>query len=133
LLLGERLGRELPVLTIVAWAFVFASVAWVIVQPVWSFPTDLSGAAWTELLWIGIGGTALPFLAQFAAVRRIAAGIAGVVASMEPVVAAVAAWVWLDQVLTGAQMVGGLMVVGAVAVIQRWGVAEIEVPLEAAR
>ncbi|MGI9646977.1 MAG: EamA family transporter, partial [Acidimicrobiia bacterium] len=82
------------------------------------------------LVWVGIGGTALPFLAQFAALRRVAAGIVGVVATAEPVIAAGAAWVILDQSLTALQIVGGLIVVLAVAAVHRWGAADVDQPLD---
>ena len=103
---------------------------WLLVLPVWSFPTDLSGTVWGQLVWIGTAGTALPFLAQFAALRRVASGIVGVVATAEPVIAAGAAWIILDQSLSSIQMAGGLIVVVAVAAVHRWSVVEVEQPLD---
>jgi drug/metabolite transporter (DMT)-like permease len=129
-LLGEHLGKTLPALTMITWGFVFASLFWLLVLPVWSFPSGLSGSVWVKLVWVGIGGTALPFLAQFAALRRVASGIVGVVATAEPVVAAAAAWVILDQSLTAVQIAGGLIVVLAVAAVHRWSVVDVEQPLD---
>lgn len=129
-LLGEHLGKTLPALTMITWGFVFASLFWLLVLPVWSFPPGLSGSVWAKLVWVGIGGTALPFLAQFAALRRVAAGIVGVVATAEPVVAAAAAWIILDQSLTPLQITGGLIVVLAVAAVHRWSVVDVEQPLD---
>ncbi len=129
-LLGEHLGRSLPALTVITWGFVFASVFWIIVQPLWSFPTDLSGKVTAELVWLGIGGTALPFIAQFAALRRLASGVVGVIATAEPVIAAATAWVLLDQSLSPVQIVGGLMVVVAVGVVHRWGGVVADRPLD---
>ena len=129
-LLGEHLGKTLPALTMITWGFVFASLFWLLVLPVWSFPSDLSGSVWTRLVWVGIAGTALPFLAQFAALRRVASGIVGVVATAEPVIAAAAAWVILDQNLTVVQVAGGLIVVLAVAAVHRWSVVDVEQPLD---
>ncbi len=129
-LIGEHLGKTLAAVTMIGWGFVFASVFWLVVLPPWTFPTDLSGAAWAELVWIGVGGTAVPFIAQFAALRRIASGIAGVVATAEPVVAAAAGWVLLDQRLSVLQITGGLVVVAAVAALHRWNATESERPLD---
>lgn len=131
-LIGERLGKTLPAVTIITWGFVFASVFWIAVLPVWSFPTDLSSGAWVQLVWVGVGGTAIPFIAQFAALKRVAAGSVGVVATTEPVVAATAAWFLLDQGLEPWQIIGGLIVVGAVAAVHRWNVAEVDRPLDGA-
>ena len=114
----------------ITWGFVFASIFWLLVLPVWSFPADVSGTVWLKLVWVGIGGTALPFLAQFAALRRVAAGIVGVVATAEPVIAAAAAWIILDQSLTPLQIIGGLIVVLAVAAVHRFSVVDVEQPLD---
>jgi drug/metabolite transporter (DMT)-like permease len=133
LILGERLSHRYPILTVMTWGFIFASVVWIVVQPLWTFPTDLSGRAWVELLWVGLIGTALPFFASFGALQRVAPGIVGVIATTEPVFAAAAAWVLLDQRLSVIQIIGALLVLVAVASIQRWGIAEVEAPFEAAR
>ncbi|MEA2024967.1 MAG: EamA family transporter [Actinomycetota bacterium] len=126
LIFGEYLGRSHPAITIVTWGFVFASIIWIFVQPLWTFPTDLSAKVWVELLWVGIIGTALPFLFGFSALRRAASGIVGVISTTEPVFAATAAWVLLGQYLSVIQMVGGAMVLGAAAVIQRWGATDVK-------
>jgi drug/metabolite transporter (DMT)-like permease len=133
LLLGEHLGRTLPAATVMAWGFIFASLLWLIVQPLWTFPTDLSSTVWLELIWVGIAGTAIPFIAEVGALQRVAAGIVGVIATTEPVIGAAAAWVLLEQHLSPIQILGAVMVVAAVASVQRWGIPEAEVPYEATR
>ena len=133
LLLGEYLGRKLPAATVMAWGFIFASLFWLVAQPLWTFPSDLSSKVWLELIWVGIAGTAIPFIAELGALRRVAAGIVGVIATTEPVIGAAAAWVLLEQRLSPVQILGAVMVVGAVASVQRWGIPEAEVPYEASR
>ncbi len=133
LILGEYLGRQYPSITIVTWGFVFAAIIWMVVLPLWTFPTDLSGKVWAELLWVGIMGTALPFLFEVSALKRASSGIVGVIATTEPVFAAAVAWVLLDQYLSPVQFVGGGMVLAAAVAIQRWGTADVEGPLEPAR
>jgi drug/metabolite transporter (DMT)-like permease len=133
LLLGESLARRLSPVTVLTYGFLVAGGVWIIAQPPWLFPTDISTKAWVELLWVGLGGTMIPFLATVAAVRRASAGVVGVVTSFEPVVAAVTAWFFLSQSLVAVQIVGGLLVVAAVAFVQRRGVAEVEVPFDSVR
>jgi len=133
LVFGEHLGRRYPSMTIVTWGFIFASMIWMVFQPLWVFPTDLAGIVWVELVWVGIMGTALPFLFEVSALRRASSGIVGVIATTEPVFAATVAWVWLGQHLSPVQIFGGAMVLGAAAAIQRWGAADVEGPLEPAR
>lgn len=132
LLLGERLGSRAPAVTVVTWGFVAAAVVWLIVLPVWWFP-PVDAASWARLAWVGVAGTALPFLAELAALRRLASGLVGVVATSEPAIGAGTAWLLLGQALSPAQVVGMFLVMGAVASIQRWGLPAVEVPLDAAR
>ena len=133
LILGERLSHRFSIITVLTWGFVFASLIWLIVQPLWSFPTGLSGKVWAQLLWVGLIGTTVPFFASFAALQRVASGVVGVIATTEPVFAAAGAWVLLSQQLAPVQIVGGLLVLAAVASIQRWGIPDVEAPFEAAR
>ncbi len=133
LLIGEHLGSKLPATTVMAWGFFWASVFWAVAQPWWGFPTDLGGGVWFKLVWVGIAGTAIPFLLELSALQRAPSGVIGVVATAEPVIGAGAAWIMLSQALSPPQIVGGLMVVIAVASIQRWGLPDHEIPYEAAR
>ena len=133
LLMGENLTRRLSPVTLLTYGFLVAGAIWLVAQPLWTFPTDISPKAWIELLWVGLGGTMIPFLATVAAVRRASAGVVGVVTSIEPVVAAVTAWLFLSQSLVAVQIVGGLLVVAAVAFVQQRGVAEVEVPFDSVR
>lgn len=133
LLMGESLTKRLSPVTLLTYGFMVAAGFWAIAQPLWQFPTDLSTKAWVELLWVGVGGTMIPFLATMAALRRASAAVVGVVASFEPVIAAVSAWWFLSQSLAPVQVIGGLFVVAAVAFVQRFGVAEVEVPLDSVR
>ena len=133
LLVGEHLTKRLSPVTLLTYGFLVAAAFWAIAQPLWDFPTDLSTRAWIGLVWVGVGGTMIPFLATMAALKRASAGVVGVVASIVPVVAAVSAWLFLSQSLLAVQIVGGLFVVAAVAVVQRWGVAELEGPLDSVR
>jgi len=133
LLMGEHLTQRLSPVTLLTYGFLGAALFWAVAQPLWAFPMDLSTKAWLELLWVGVGGTMVPFLATMAALKRASAGVVGVIASIEPVIAAVTAWLFLAQSLAAVQVAGGLFVVGAVAVVQRWGVADMETPLDSVR
>jgi inner membrane transporter RhtA len=124
LLLGEHFAGAHDPIHVAVWGFGFASVIWLVALPLWSFPTAISGAAWRDLAIIGIVGTAIPFVVEFAALRLIVASIVGVIATAEPVVAAVAAVILLDQHLELVQWFGVVIVVVAVAAVQRWGLKD---------
>ncbi|MGH8934685.1 MAG: EamA family transporter [Acidimicrobiia bacterium] len=118
---GERLGRRLSAPAVMAGAFLAAAAAWAVVLPWWEFP-PVSGRVGLELLWVGVM-TAVAFLAALAALRRAPAGMVGVVTTAEPFVAGLSAWVVLGQTLLPIQILGGLLILGAVVAAQRWGQA----------
>lgn len=124
LLYGEYLGKTYKPVHIATWGFIFASLFWVVVLPLWTFPTAIGAGAWIDLVIIGVLGTAVPFIAEFAALRLIQSGIVGVIATAEPAISAVAAVIMLGQALDPVQWVGVAVVVTAVATVQRWGLAD---------
>jgi drug/metabolite transporter (DMT)-like permease len=133
LVIGEHLGRRMRPSGAMAWGFGIAALLWAFIQPPWSFPTDLSQKVWAELIWLGVLGTAIPFMMELAAIGRASAAPVGVIATAEPVIGTIAAWLLLDQTMEVVQIGGMMLVVVAVAAAQRWGAAAIEVPLDAAR
>jgi len=90
------------------------------VRPPWTFPFAIFDDAEHILLGLGVGvlGTLVPFVLIVSALRHISAARAGVVATLEPVVASVVAWPVHDQVLAAPQIAGILVVVAAVAWVQ---------------
>lgn len=116
LILGERLGTRMPEITVATYGFGFSAVIWLIALPPASPPSGT--AVWLSLVWVGVAGTAVPFLLEIVALRRADPGRVGVVATAEPVVAGLTAWTALGQRLVPVQLLGmGLTVLG-VAIIQ---------------
>ena len=125
-----REGRDAP--SLLAWGFLFAGVFWAIVQPWWSFPAGMVGArasllgrldgvsvpVWLLLLGVVVLGTIVPFVMILSALHHLSPTRVVIVAMLEPVLAALAAFAWLEESLTAEQIVGGLLVLGAVALAQ---------------
>lgn len=121
-LMGERLVVRRDPISVVCLGLGFASLLWAFVMPWWSFPLDaLSveavlphgiGAApvWALAAWTIVLGTIAPFVLSIAALRHLPATTVGIVATFEPVAAAVVAWAWLGEALVAVQIVGGLVV-----------------------
>jgi drug/metabolite transporter (DMT)-like permease len=120
LVTSERATRRHPPLTVLAWGLGFASLFWIVIQPPWTFP--FADFATPSHLALGVGvavvGTLIPFIFMVSALRHIPAPRAGVVATLEPVLAAVIAWVVHDEALAAVQIAGGLVVVAAVIWVQ---------------
>jgi drug/metabolite transporter (DMT)-like permease len=130
-LVGQRSMAGGDPLTVSFWMLAVAAAFWSVAQPWWHFDpavlaqrTSLLGAfdattvpVWVPLAWVVALGTLVPYALEVTAMRHLPATTCGIVGTIEPVVAAVAAWLWLDEVLGTAQVVGGLLVlVGVVAV-----------------
>ena len=117
---SERAGHRLEPVTTLFWVFGFATVFWALVTPWWSFPWDGLGPA--ENLLYGaaliVAGTLVPFICIVASLRHIPAPRAAVVATLEPALAGVFAWILLDEELAAVQIAGGAVVLTAVAWVQ---------------
>ena len=117
---SERAGHRHEPVTTLVWAFAFASVFWAVVTPWWSFPFDelRSGEALVLAAGVIVVGTLLPFLCIVAALRHIPASRAAVVATLEPVLAAIFAAFLHDEALAAVQVAGGAAVLAAVVWVQ---------------
>jgi drug/metabolite transporter, DME family len=60
----------------------------------------------------------IPFLLYVWGVERVRAERGVIAATLEPVLAAVVAWLFLDEALSPIQIVGGALVIGAVVALQ---------------
>jgi drug/metabolite transporter (DMT)-like permease len=117
---SERAGHSHPPVTTLVWAFGFASLFWAAVAPWWTFPFDEFDSLGNALLGLGVivVGTLLPFTCMVAALRHIPGSRAAIVATLEPVLGAVFAWLIHDETLAATQMAGGAVVLAAVAWVQ---------------
>ena len=117
---SERAGHRHEPVTTLFWAFGFASIFWVFAAPWWEFPFGELDSARNAALAAGVivVGTLLPFICMVAALRHLPAPRAGVVATLEPVLAAIFAWIIHDEALAAVQVLGGMAVVAAVAWVQ---------------
>lgn len=128
---GERLVGTRRPLSVVCLGLVFAAVFWAVVQPWWSFPfdalrvhTELPGATlgsapvWALALYTIVLGTIAPFALSIGALRMLPATTVGILATFEPVAAAVVAWAWLGESLLPVQVAGGVVVVAGIVLAE---------------
>jgi len=120
---SERAGRRHRPVTILVWAFGFATLFWALVLPPWSFPFDRISSVSHALLAVAVVtvGTLLPFACIVAALRLIPAPRAAVVATLEPALGALFAWLLHDESLAALQILGGVAVLAAVIWVQARG------------
>ena len=117
---SERAGHRHEPATTLLWAFGFASLFWAVVQPWWDFPFAAFDSVDAVLQGLGVivVGTLLPFLCIVAALRHLPAPRAAVVATLEPVLAALFAWLIHAEALAAVQIAGGFAVIVAVGWVQ---------------
>jgi drug/metabolite transporter (DMT)-like permease len=132
LLLAEReVARRDPV-SLMAWGFLFATLFWTVVQPWWSFPAHRVGRTvslqghlaswhlpvWALVLWVVVLGSIVPFSLMVAGLGHVSATRVGIAAMLEPVVATIVAWAWLQETLSPVQLVGAAIVLAGVVLAQ---------------
>jgi drug/metabolite transporter (DMT)-like permease len=132
LLAGEHAVQARDPLTVLCFAFLFASVLWAVVQPWWQYPFDelrkttplqgeldeASVPVWSLALWTLVLGTVFPFALSIVALRHLPATRLGIALTFEPVAASVVAWAWLGESLTTPQLVGAAVVVTGIFLAQ---------------
>jgi drug/metabolite transporter (DMT)-like permease len=120
LVASERAGRNYEAATTMVWGFGFATLFWLVVRPPWTFPWGAFHSAENLALGLAVAvlGTLAPFLLEVAALRHLPASRVAVVATLEPVLGALLAWVILDETLGPSQLLGGALVVAAVLWVQ---------------
>ena len=99
--------------------FAVASLFWVAYQLTQGIPwTLLAPENFSLVLIVGIAGNLLPYLLFLWCLQRVQAERAAIVATLEPAIAAVLAWVWFGQTLTMMQILGGVLIVVAITGMQ---------------
>ena len=84
---------------------------------------------WVLVAWIVVLGAIVPFWLSISALSHLAPTTAGLVATVEPVFASIVAWLWLEQVLTGWQVAGGLVVLTGIVLAQTARATPVPTPL----
>ena len=106
--------------TLLAYAYLFASVAWAVVIPPWKihgrgFPPE----TWLAFAVIATVGTVIPFGLFISGLKYLPPTQASIVSMLEPVVATIAAYLILGETLLPLQIVGGGLVLAGVVMVQR--------------
>jgi drug/metabolite transporter (DMT)-like permease len=140
-LMGERGTTTRDPVALTCWSFVAAGLFWAVAAPFWPIDPAVLGAAvplsigtlelplWVLVGWIVVLGAVLPFWLSLAALRHLPPTTAGLIATVEPVLASVVAWLWVEQVLSGWQVLGGLVVLVGIGLAQTARSARRPAPL----
>lgn len=120
-------------LSLLVYVFGFAALFLSIIQPPWSFPTeifttqlsleDLSPGnyivGWQLIAILIIFGSIVPYIFITYGVKKLPASQASVIAMLEPVIAGGIAWLVLTEALTPLQIIGGATVLVGIYLTER--------------
>jgi drug/metabolite transporter (DMT)-like permease len=131
ILYSKRGLARYPPETVLFYTFSIAAAFWAFVTP----PTRILAAGHDRSLWLmfvalGIFSTLVPFVFFYAGLRRLPPAQAGIVATLEPVVAVISAALILGEGLRPLQWLGAVMVLGAALLASRESPASVEAQVE---
>lgn len=111
--------RKYSATTVLVYAFIFASVAWLVIRPVWRLPLQsYSSQTWLFVLYLSSFASILPFALYLASLKYLEASRTNITSTLEPVVASAIAWIWLGEHMTTWQLAGGAAVLTGVVLLQ---------------
>ncbi|MGH9425018.1 MAG: DMT family transporter [Terriglobia bacterium] len=106
-------------LTVLFYSFLFSALFWSAHPDSWQPLSQIEPFKIWMLLYVATFGTIFPYLLFMHAMKHLSASHTGIISTLEPVVAAVIAWIFLHEKLTGLQLSGGLCVLLAIVILQR--------------
>jgi drug/metabolite transporter (DMT)-like permease len=132
ILVAEHAVATRDPISLSCYGFFFASLFWAAVLPWWGFPDGVIGRTtslhghlaslhlpvWALVVWLIVLGAIVPFALVLAALRHVSATRAGIAAMLELPAATLVAFLWLGESLGLFQLVGGGVVLAAIALAQ---------------
>jgi drug/metabolite transporter (DMT)-like permease len=132
ILLAERGVRRRDPLSLLCLGMLFSSAFWAVAQPWWSFPAEIIDddvsllgnladydlPVWLLMASVIVLGTIVPFALLVGSLRHLPATRVGIAAMFEPVAATIVAYLWLDEELSGVQLVGAVLVLAGIVLAQ---------------
>ena len=113
---SKRGLRRYPAETILFYTFLIAGVFWAIVTPPWRIAAaGYSAELWAMFAALGVFSTLAPFILFNTGLRSLTATEAGIIATLEPVIAVLSAATFLGEGLGALQWAGALLVLIAAA------------------
>ena len=118
-ILGRGRVQQIGSQTVLLYALGSGALVWSLIVPPWKAYLSIHAPAeWALVAFIVIFATILSFALFLYGLRAITSSTASLTATLEPVVGSAAAFLILGEVLATTQILGGLAIAAAVALIQ---------------
>lgn len=123
ILMGEHLQKiGVGVAAQLFYGFTVTALVLTLLEPPWTVSSEVYRGPTLALVGVvGVFGTLVPFACFFAALRYIDAGRATITSTLEPVVAGLVSLVWFGEIFSLPQLLGAVLVIGAIVALQRDG------------
>lgn len=119
-LYGQAGLRKYNAMTLFAYSCGFGSIPWWIINPPHLFfASQYSPLTWLAFLYVALLGTIVPFVFYLEALKRMEASRVSITSTLEPMVAGVVAFLFIGENMSPLQLVGGVLVIGAIILLQR--------------
>lgn len=131
-IMGERTQMSRDSMSTLFYTMAISVVFWLIFSPWWNFDwssygvavsldgnlADVSLPAWVLLVWLGVMGSFVPMMLSYKALTHLSATGVGIASTSETVFAFVFGLLWLGEIITLNQLLGGLLVIAGIVVSQ---------------
>ena len=119
LIASKHMLRRFAVWSMLTAALGFATLFWLFVNPPWAIVAKGYGPQdWLIFLVFAVVSILLPYIFFAKGLTLLEATTAGIITTLEPVIAIVVAWIALGESIGGVQIVGATAVVGSVLLLQ---------------
>ena len=127
---SKQLLRIYSQWTVLTYLFGIAAAFWLCVHPPWAVLAEgYTAPDWGVFLVFSIVSVLVPYILFAVSLRRLDATTVGIVGTLEPIVAIVAAWLLVGERLTAMQYAGAAAILAAVLILQLRG-SGAEIPEE---
>jgi len=116
---GELRRGGLGATPLLALGLTLGSLAFIPLRTPWQALATIPAADLPYFVYVAVLATALPFTLYATALSALPGSVALLLAMLEPVLAAALAWVTLGEALSAAQLAGGALILGAIAIAAR--------------
>jgi drug/metabolite transporter (DMT)-like permease len=118
-LMSQRALRSYSEVTVLFYSLLFTALFWGLLSSSgWAPLVGLGNGKVWMILYVAVFGTLLPFFLFILALKHLEASQVGIITTLEPVVAATIAWIYLGDRLTVFQIAGGLLVLIAILMLR---------------
>ena len=132
-LMSQSQGTKRSAQAMVVWGMGVAGLFWSLVLPIWNFPTaiftteinlqgrfsDYSAPGWLLIAYVIVFGTLVPYLFVVGGIRRLSASTSSVIGMLEPVLAGIFAWIWINETWNALQLIGGATVIAGIYIADK--------------